>query len=173
MCGPSGHAIYHPTDSQGLMAAVYCLVSWSLLSHYPMSFPLQKVPDKSKRILFPNKGGILLLKSLGITIVHYKKHQTPPLIVEEMIPPANISCMSRELNAHLICLSYMAFNVSGEKITLKFLQLPPEFLKLHCMDHLKQITKAYSNFSRESIMYSGTSNKIHIFHKTLTPKDVS
>lgn len=170
MCDPSGHDIYHPVDSQGLIP-----VYWSV--DLPFLTTLCLSPSKkcliSQRLIFPNKGGILLLKSLGITIVHYKKHQTSPLIVEEMIPPSNISCMSHEPNAYLICLSYMAFNVSGEKIPLKFLQLPPEFLKLHCMDHLKQITKAYSNFSRESIMYSGTSNKIHIFHKTLTTKDVS
>ena len=40
------------------------------------------------------------------------------------------------------------------------MQILPEFLKLSCMDHLKQRTKAYYSFSKESIMHSGTRKKI-------------
>lgn len=36
MWGHSDHDIHHSTDSQGLIALVYCLVNWSFLSHYPM-----------------------------------------------------------------------------------------------------------------------------------------
>ena len=43
---------------------------------------------------------------------------------------------------------------------MKFLQILPEFLKLPCTDHLKQRTKAYYSFSKESIMHSGTRKKI-------------
>lgn len=70
-----------------------------------MCFPLQKVPDKSKRTVFPERGGIILLMSLGSTIVYYKKHQTSPWRVgETTILPSNISSMWSELHALLIGL---------------------------------------------------------------------
>lgn len=72
----------------------------------PMCFPLQKVPDKSNRIVFPERGVIILLMSLGTTIVYHKNHQTSPWIVEETtILPSNISSMWSELHALLIGLS--------------------------------------------------------------------
>lgn len=52
-----------------LMALVYCLLNQSFLSQHLMCFPLQKVPDKSKRIVFLERGGIILLKCLDGTII--------------------------------------------------------------------------------------------------------
>lgn len=68
------------------------------------AFPPTKSAKQSKRFIFPNRGEILLLKSLAIMLAHYKKHQTS-WIVEEMILPSNTSGSWHELNAHFIYLS--------------------------------------------------------------------
>ena len=116
----------------------------------------------SKRIIFPERREILLLKSLGTRIVYYKKHQTSPWIVEKItILPSNVSSMWGEVHACFTCLSllYGPFSIR-DNIPLKFLYEPPESLKLHCRDHLKQRTKAYWNLSKKSNIHSGTIIKI-------------
>lgn len=82
------------------------LSSQLILFFTPMRFLLLSIPDKSKRIVFPERGVIILLMSLGTTIAYQKNHQPSPWIVKETtILPSNISSMWSKLHALLIGLS--------------------------------------------------------------------
>lgn len=129
----------------------------------PMRFLLLSIPDKSKRTVFPERGVIILLVSLGTIIVYQKNHQTSPCIVKETtILPSNISSMWSELHALLIGLSPTWFLKYQRKYPTEILYVPPESLKLHCIDHSKQRTKAYFNFSKKSNVHCGTIIKINV-----------